>query len=408
MLIFVVHRSNYYKLFGPLIREAAARGLPVEIWICSDVKGKEYLDPSTPPELLSELPIKRFDSLDALNVALAEADARAIFSLHSRKRYKLSQTGPVFITLQHGIDTFIETDLNGLCDTDYLCVYSDFWIDWGAQYFHEAQGANERIAFMQLKEKAVGLGFPQLDNLHEISPTAVRRKYGISADARVVLYLPITLANINGLWPRFFEQDSLMQRVKTFIEATRRDKAFLPEYLMWLLCGWNDRKLTKAIKAFADNNGAVLIGKARQKDPVRPSLKELADLAIYDESDYPSTTLELLSIADVCIHFYSFAALESAYFGVFGITVDRPSPSADVGEEPPAFHRLWRRSETGTAFNFLKVNKWMTIPEMILGLPGARIEDLKVDSLARRAFVETYLGADDGKASSRILDLVAS
>lgn len=406
MLIFVVHRSNYYKFLGPLIREAMTRRLPVEIWIHNDAKGKEYLDASVKPALLEEADSKEFDSLEALSAALAKIDAKAIFSLHTRDKYKLPPTGPVFITLQHGIDTFIEADLQSLCNTDYLCLYSEFWLDWGAKYFQAISGVDEKVAYAELAEKAICAGFPQLDILREIDPSAVRIKYGIPADASVVLYLPITLANISGSWPRFFQEDDLRKRIKAFLQAVRRDSNFLFEYLWWLLLGWNDRKLTEAVNAFAHNNNAVLIGKARKKDPLRRWLKELADLTVYDESDYPSTTLELLSIADVCIHFYSFAALESAYCGVFGINVDRPSPSADVGELPPAFHRLWRKSDEGTAFNFPGVNSWMTIPDVILGLPKARIEHFRMDDETRQLFIETYLGAGDGKTSQRVLDLV--
>ncbi|UYN92556.1 MAG: hypothetical protein KIT70_03445 [Anaerolineales bacterium] len=408
MLIFLVHRSNYYKFLGPLLEDAIARDLPVEIWIWNDARGKEYLDPSVKPESLNSIRSRKFDTLEALSSALATSDAKAIFSLHTREKYKLISTRPTFVTLQHGIDSFIETDLAGLCNTDYLCLYSSFWIEWGAKYFHAKYGVSEKTAYEQLSQKAIDIGFPQLDGMGEIDPVAIRTKYGVDKDARVVLYLPITLGNINGSWPRFFEGTDLLGRIKTFWQAVRKDKVFFGQYLPWLLHGWSDKKLTQALKAFAHNNGAVLIAKARKKDPLRPWLKEAADLAIYDEADYPSTTLELMSIADVCIHFYSFAALESAYCGVFGVTVDRPSPAADVGQKPPPHHVLWRRAETGTAFNFPKVNAWMTIPEVIRELPGAAIDNFRVDAEARETYIQTYLGASDGMASRRILDLVSN
>lgn len=407
LLIFLVHRSNYYKFLGPLLDEAMARGLLVEIWIWNDAKGKQYLDPSVKPELLNSVRSRKFDSLEALSSALATSEAKAVFSLHTREKYKLLSAGPIFVTLQHGIDSFIETDLEGLCNTDYLCLYSDFWIKWGAKYFHTKYGINEKSAYEQLSQKVIGTGFPQMDGLRGIDPVAVRAKYGVDEGSRVVLYLPITLGNISGTWPRFFEGTHVLGRIKTFWRAVRKDKAFFRQYLPWLLHGWNDKKLTEAVKAFAHNNGAVLIAKARKKDPLRPWLKESADLAVYDETDYPSTTLELLSIADVCVHFYSFAALESAYCEVFGITVDRPSPTADVGQKPPPHHVLWRKAEPGTAFNFPKVNAWMTIPEVIRELPGAAIDDFRIDAEARQAYIATYLGASNEKASKRILDLVS-
>lgn len=410
MVVFLIHRSNYYKLLGPLMEEALRRGLDVEIWIFKDSKGKAHLDPSQLPLALASLKavIRHFQSQEQVAAELEATSAKAIFSLHSRSRYKLTNTKAMFITLQHGIDTFAEVDLENLCNTDKLCLYSAFWLDWGARYYQEAHGVDKTRAIDLLQQKAVLTGFPQMDTVYQLEPKEVRKKYGLAEDQKVVLYLPITLGNINGLWPRFFEADALLQRIGAFWRATRKHGDFGRTYIRWLLSGWNDRKLAGAIRAFAKNNDAVLIAKARQKDPLRLSVIEQADLALYDEEHYPSTTLELLSIADVCVQFYSFAALESAYCGVYGLTIDRPSPVSDVGEPEPVYHRLWRTRDEGSAFNAPGVNMWMTIPDVIQKLPGLSLTEMQINTEMRADYIERFMGSTDGKASERILDLVTA
>ncbi len=410
MVVFLIHRSNYYKLLGPLIEEALRRGLDVEIWIFRDSKGKVHLDPSQLPLALvsSRAVIRHFQSIEEVSTELAETSAKAVFSLHSRSRYKVATTKAMFITLQHGIDTFAEVDLESLCNTDKLCLYSAFWLDWGASYYAEVRGVDKARATSLLQQKVALTGFPQMDNVDQAEPKEIRKKYGLAADQKLVLYLPITLGNINGLWPRFFAADTLFQRIQAFWQATLKYGDFGRTYIRWLLSGWNDRKLAGAIRAFAKNNDAVLIAKARQKDPLRPSVIEQADLALYDEEHYPSTTLELLSIADVCIHFYSFAALEAAYCGVYGLTIDRPSPVSDVGEPEPVYHRLWRTREQGSAFNAPGVNMWMTIPDVIQKLPGLSLTEMQIDTEMRAEYIERFMGSSDGKASERILDLVTT
>ena len=76
--------------------------------------------------------------------------------------------------------------------------------------------------------------------------------------------------------------------------------------------GWNYASLVDAIKKFCKRNDAFLVVKGRMKDPIRTELSDAADLVLYDENQYPSTVFELLSVARLCVHFYSAAVLEAA------------------------------------------------------------------------------------------------
>jgi hypothetical protein len=115
-----------------------------------------------------------------------------------------------------------------------------------------------------------------------------------------------------------------------------------------------------------------------------------------------------LSIADVCFHFYSTAVLESAYANVYGVTIDRPSPSAEFSETPPPHHLLWRRQEKGSVFNYPGVNRWMTIPEAMRELPRMKMNNLSISSNERAGFIQKYLGFADGASSERVLDTISN
>jgi hypothetical protein len=247
-----------------------------------------------------------------------------------------------------------------------------------------------------------------MDALAIIDPDEVRRRYKIPANKSVVLLLPMTLSNKKGSWPRFFEQQNRVAQMRMLIKGSRsQGLGFLFRYLVWPLKGWNDQALTSAIQEFAQRNDAWLIIKGREKDVIRESATNIADLAIYDESHYPATIYELLSIANVCFHFYSTAVLEAAYANVFGITIDRPSPSAEYSETPPPHHLLWRKGETGCAFNYPGVNRWLAIPEAMDELPRMRLDNLRVSSMERDEFNQKYLGFVDGASSERLLDIVS-
>ncbi len=412
-LTFIVHRTNYYKFYGPLIKAALERDWVVACWLCQETGGKEYLVPTRenlPNFGNHQIETRIFHSDGEVKKALQEMEKSVAISLHPKIRYLQTADGSetYFVTLQHGIDTFIEANAADLSSSDLLCLYAPFWAEWGARYY-EANGKTDLdYSYDLISNKVVFAGFPQMDALEEIDPDEVRARFGIDAKRPVVLLLPITLANKGGAWPRFFEAGSQWKQFMQFLRAIRSEGwKFAVQYWFWALNGWNDKALTSSIVKFCQHNNAQLIAKGRGKDQMRPWLEKQADLAIYDEAYYPATILELLSIADVCIHFYSFASLEAADAGVFGISVDRPSPSVGFGKPAPAYHQLWRGKDEGSAFNFPGVNRWMDIPEMITKLPSLDIDAFEVDSAARSEYLQKYLGIKDHQASEHILNLIA-
>lgn len=409
-LVFLVHRSNYYKLYGPIIESAIERRLDVELWLLQNESGsKAHLMPSAEkvPDFGQDPIVRTFLTKADLDLAIEHSAETTFISLHPKVNYINRALPPFFITIQHGIDTFVESSLDVLSSSDVLCLYSEFWLDWAARYYSEVEGVSQESAKQRLLKNAHFTGFPQMDAVSKIDPLAVRRRLQIEPGRPVVLLLPITLSNKAGAWPRFFEvSDRRRQFARLARGAASEGAGFGFEYLPWALKGWNDEKLTSAVREFCDRNNAFLVVKGRAKDPVRSWLSEAADVVCGDEGEYPPTTLELLSIADVCIHFYSFAALEAAYMGVYGITIDRPSPAGAYNESEPTYHRLWRTHDNASAFNFAGVNKWMTIPQAFESLADLKVSQLKIDKKEHSSYIATYLGNARSDSSKNVLSLV--
>ncbi len=411
-IAFIVHRTNFYRIYGPVIDAALKLGWIVECWLLhGEVGKKDYLVPTEKdlPRFYKKIVVRQFPSREDLSSEIRKQHIDALISLYPKSYYVGKESlRSFFVTLQNGIDTFVNSNLEQLLSSDQLALHSPYWAEWSARYYAASEGVGYQDALTSLEEKATYPGMPQMDLMKRIDPVLVRDKYGIQP-GRPVLLLPITLSNKSGAWPRFFESESRKKQLSGLWKIAKNESwRSALTYWQWVLKGWNDQTLTEAIGEFCKRNDAILIAKGRSKDRFRQWLVNRADIAVYDESFYPPTALELLSVADVCIHFYSLAALESAYVGTFGITIDRPSPTAKLGEEAPLYHRLWRSNLVDSAFNYPKVNAWMTIPEAIRRLPKTDLDTLRVDETHRNAYVETYMGSKDNKASERLLDFVAN
>lgn len=397
---FIVQRRNYYKYMGPLIRAAAARGWDCEIWLLIQEDAKDYLLPTAEnlPEALRGLArVLQTDGHAGLQ-ELASQGPDAIFSLHTAAHHDLSLLPQTrFVTLQHGLDTFLESTPEQLASSDAVCLYGLFWLDWACRYY-EAEGFGSATEIRcQLEARTLPAGSPQMDAIGDLDVAAIRRELGIPADKPVLVLLPVNISFWPGEWPWFFATEGRLAQIRQLLRAMRKEGlGFLRRYWRWALNGWNEAALMRSLRQFCDRHEAFLVVKTRRKDPLRLVAEQVADLALVDESYYRSTILKLLVVADVCIHFYSSAVLEAAAANTFGICVHRPNLETNA-------HRLWRTYELGDAFNFPGVNRWFTIPEFIEGFAHLELAQFKMEPQARRAFIQRYLTSERGIAAA-VLD----
>ena len=394
-LAILIRRKNYYRLLGPVVEEALGRGHAVECWhdwsgARRGGKASEFPDSApafragaprvigyrSPAELLERW---RLDPPDAV-VSIDPPDGELRAATKAR-----------WLWLQYAADILFQPTPPGLLDADAVALYSAYWRRRVEERFPDPGIGPE------LDRKAIVVGAPELDAVRAIDRDEVRRRLGLPGGRPIVLYLPFPLrSNVPTAWLRHVHAPAtrIEQGVRTLL--ARRW-----EYWPHVVKGWNDRRLVEAARAFCDDNGALLVMKARHKDPLPWYAERRADRAFYDLSHHPPTILELLSVASLCIHFYSTAVMEAAYYGVPSLCL--APRAAELGPESFGFAFV-HNGEAGGLYNAPGVAYWRPLVSAFDGLRQWRLADFPLEPEARCRYVDRFLGFDDGRSAARLLD----
>ncbi|MBI4589772.1 MAG: hypothetical protein HY725_13120 [Candidatus Rokubacteria bacterium] len=392
---FLVKRANFYRLYAPVVDEALRQGWEVECWhdYSQPRKGqKGYNFPaveSVPSFVHGKPRFRRYYGSRELRGLLQQNSTDAVVSLtppSSELGDEFRPSSAKWLMLQHALSNFIAYGCEGFLSSDGVGLYSDYWTELVLEYFREKQliPAGDQTE-RKIEKKALAVGFPEMEASRLVDPGEVRHRLGIPGDKPVVVFLPYSYGF--GL--------SSFRATHPDQERSRWDQ------LSYILrqC-WTDLNVVKAVRAFCDRNGAHLIVKARLKRPTPIYTKALADTHLYDESVYPATILEVLSIASLCIGFYSTTVHEAAYLGIPYLCI-RPTDKDVRGDR--ALQRIFM-DRTHCSFDFPGVSVVLEVPEVIQRLPRESLAEFRMDAQARAAYVERFLGCDDGRSSTRVLE----
>jgi hypothetical protein len=411
---FLIERRNAYQTLAPIIDEALRQGWEVACWhdVSHPTRGvKGYLYPSLEavPAFRHGAPAARpFHGAEELGRWLADDRVEAVVSLQHRGKWLSGPAGatePRWIGIQHVADFFQNTGPEGLLAYDGAAVYSDWWVSWAVAYFRGLGRLADPEAFAaQLAARMTVTGRPMLDQRPQIDPVAVRRRWGIPAAQPVVVFSPLTgRAGPPAFWPRkiYLEPNRLKQAASVLLSGHA-------EYWPHVRAGWHDGAMAHALRAFCDRHDAYLIVKSRQKSPIPRYLAAVADRCLYDESPYPATVLEALSIASLCISFYSSIVLDAVAMGVPHLCLSFSGEDyyRHSGRPPEYVQRfnLSFNTEEGGLYRFAGACAALSIPEAIERLPRWPLAPM--DPQARARYVEQFLGFDDGRCAARVLDLI--
>jgi hypothetical protein len=245
-----------------------------------------------------------------------------------------------------------------------------------------------------------------LDQRALIDRAAVRAKHGLPADRPIVLFMSLKIA-VSEPWRALVWGGSLKAALRAVGQRPRATLRLAPQIVRGLggrLLGGNGyRRLLGATRRFCAANGAVLVIKSREKNEDPPFIGEFTPHLIERDDDvFPYTSMELMAVADLCIHFQSGAVLEAACCGVPSLSIKVPLP---FDRDNPAYHELWDAAPR--SFQNWEGLVWSADPrEAIALLSGRTLADFAVRPEARRAYVERYLGFDDTRSSERVLAVI--
>jgi hypothetical protein len=415
-VVFLIHRKNFYRVLGPVIDRALARGWRVECWHDwgQPRRGPKALEfPDTVPTFQHGRPrVRNFPDAATLAAWLTTEPPDAVIGLQfPRGAPRVAPTR--WLGLQYTLNVAELLDGSGATSFDWLGLHTAYWRERTADALRiaaavraGASGApptpvDDAAVGATLAQRASLAGFPEMDQWHTIDRAAVRARLGLGDTRPIVLYLPFPFrSNPRTFWVRHVYGAPTRSWARLAVGLAGR-----PEYLPHVRAGWTDRAVVAAVRAFCDENGAALVVKSRAKDPVPGYLRRAADRVLGDTHHYPAAVLELLSVSALCVHCFSTAAYEAAYAHVPSICV--APPGEDLGFPPP-WREWFLSTDEGSSFNFRGVVYALGLGQILGELAAARLADYPLDPVARAQYLEKFVGGDDGKSSERVLDAAQS
>lgn len=403
-LAIFASRKGYLKVLGSFIQAACDRGHDVVLLHDPDEKktgeAVTEADLAQWPKAMAR-PHRRGE---ALLPALRAAGAEALVgpSLHFLLRAMgvegeapaLRAAGIRLYSVDYVFDT-VASAPEGYRVVDVTCYMSEHQrqVHWRVQ--REAFAAIGSEA--ELGRRSAVVGSTMLDQLALVDRAAVRRKYGLAPDRPVVLLMSLKMAVPEpfrrlvwaGGWRGWRAAKALATGHAGLVPTILRGNGYLT--------------LAEALRGFSRRAGASFVVKSRAKNADPAFLTRRADLFVErDEDVFPYTSIELVAISDLCVHFQSGAVLEAALAGVPSLSIRVPQTHL---EGYASFQEVFG-AETGSLQNFPGLVWSVDAAEATRRLATATLADFRVDAGARRRYIETFLGFDDMRSSERVLDLI--
>jgi hypothetical protein len=402
-LAFLVARKGFLKVMGSLVQAAVARGHTVVLlWDPRETKPGEQMSESH----LRAWPgarVVRHPRGTPLLPVLAASGAHALVapSLHYvlkafgylSEAPALAAAGIRLYSVDYALDT-IRSDPAGYDVIDVTFYMSEYerrlhWTAMAAAF--TAVGDAGRLA-----ARSAVCGSTMLDQFAVVDRAAVRKRYGIGPEQPVVLFMSLKMA-VPDPWRRLVWGAAP--------SAVRAARALLSGHAGWIseiLRGHGYREVAEAAHRLARRSGGAFIVKSRAKNEDPHFLGRVADALVLDEDVYPYTSMELMAIADLCIHFQSGAVLEAAFAGVPSLSI---AVSQSHIEQHTGFEEVYG-ARPGTLQNFAGVVWPVSGHEAAAMLDRSSLADFGVDAAARAAYVTKFCGFTDTRSSHRVLDVI--
>ena len=399
---FLAFRKGFLRVLGSLIQAALDRGHRVALlWDPAQAKPGEAVTPSDlaawPGARAVEhrwgrplVPALRREGVDAL---VAPSLYLVLTAAWGSEIPAIRKAGIRLYSVDYAFET-VTADPEGyrLIDTTFYTSEYQRELHWRimAEGFARLGPGVDRAA------RSAVAGSTMMDQLAVVDRAAVRKRYGLASDQPVVLLMSLKMA-VPDPWRRLVWGASP--------RLWRAARAALGGHADWvpdIVRGHGYRELVLALRDLCRREGAALIVKSREKNADPGFLRRLADVFVYDEALYPYTSMELMAVASLCVHFQSGAVLEAAFAGV-------PSLSVEVSQSHlqgyASFDEVYG-GRLGSLQNFPGI-VWPVGHREAVGLiERSRLGAFAVEPEARRRYVEKFLGFDDTRSSVRILEAI--
>ena len=403
-IAFLASRKGFLKVMGSLIQATVDRGH--EAILVVDPDERKPGEAATPADL-RHWPAARVVTHrrgEPMLPRLREAGAEALVgpSLHfvlcsMGVDAEIGAVRDASVRL-YSVDYVLETITSApeayrLVDVTFYATEYERRLHWDLFAPRFAEVAHD----VSLETRSAVSGSTMLDQLAIVDRDGTRRRLGIAAGRPVVLLMSLKMA-VPEPYRRYVWRDgSVFARMA---RATAHGQiGLLPD--IWQRNAY--RELVDAVHVFCRRNGAVLLVKSREKNRDPRFLHRSADIFVEsDDAVYPYTSIELMAIADFCVHFQSGAVLEAAAASVPSLSVKVPQSHL---RDYPGHDEVFG-GRAGSLQNFAGVVWSAGHAEAPSWFAGRSLADVKIDPEARRRYLDLFVGDADGRSSHRVLDVI--
>lgn len=402
-LAILAARKGYLKVLGSFIQAACDRGHRVVLLHDPDEKKPGEAVTAADLALWPKAMPRPHRRGEPLLPILKDAGATALVgpSLHyvlqgmgaAAEVAALRAAGIRLYSVDYVFD-MVSSDPEGYRAVDVTCYLSEHQrqLHWRVQAERFAAVGTEA----ERRARSAVVGSTMLDQLTRVDRAAVRRKYGLP-DGPVLLFMSLKMAVPEPF--RRLAWAGGWRGLRAAKALATGHAALVPT----ILRGNGYQTLARALQAFARRAGAALIVKSRAKNADPAFLRRRADLFVErDEDVFPYTSIELMAVADLCVHFQSGAVLEAVHANVPSLSIRVPQSHL---ESYASFQEVFG-ARPGSLQNFPGIVWSADVEEATRLLRTGRLADFRIDPDARRRYVEKFLGFDDNRSSERVLDLV--
>ncbi|HSB40730.1 MAG TPA: hypothetical protein VLK28_02770 [Methylomirabilota bacterium] len=403
-IAFLASRKGYLKVMGSLIQASLDRGH--EAILLTDPGERKPGEAATPADV-GQWPAARVLARRPGEPLLPLARERGVDALVGPSlHFVLTSMGPgadlaglrAAAVRLYSVDYVLETltsdpEAYRLIDVTFYATEFERRLHWDLHKERFAAIARD----VSLEARSAVSGSTMLDQLTLVDRDAVRRRLRIAPGRPVVLLMSLKMA-VPEPFRRYVWADG-----PALIRAAMATASGHVRLVPAICKGNGYRDLVEAAREFCRRSGASLIVKSREKNRDPRFLRGAADVLVEaDEAVYPYTSIELMAIADLCVHFQSGAVLEASAASVPSISVRVPQTHL---HDYPGHEEVFG-GRAGTLQNFAGVVWSVGHAEAPGLLAGRTLADFKIDAEARRRYLERFVGADDGRSSQRVLDVI--
>ncbi|MBN2569178.1 MAG: hypothetical protein JXB42_07075 [Deltaproteobacteria bacterium] len=401
---------NWYRPFASVIGAALKRGWRVECW--HDIgtpmpeRPADFPSIAAAPFPASEVLFREYRGFEELSSLMSRKTVDVVVNTippvgaradnWPRKSFR-----PLYVCINGSpMDCMMYVrDEENVRQVDMFSIETPYWVKPTINTVRETDYVSLSTEVeTELRRKCRPVGWPSVDQRTIIDPTEVRRRWDIPERQPVVVYFNWGDGRSVGLRAAMYSAVSIRDKAAALIRHFKEWRFALKALLE---PGINS--IMRAIRTFCDRNDAFLIVKHRHRDNLWPAEITAADKVIVDESYYPHTIWQVMSIADLAMGYFSFAVRESVASKVPYLALDVAGFVDQVyfQKQGPFLSNLAGKNGF---FNFPGVVRTMDDSKIVNQLPQMSLADFQMDSTAYDEYYAKYLAVPGAANSELFLD----